>query len=271
MLVDGKQIQQDIKEKLTALVHKCGERPHLTLVYVGEDPVIDTYIDLKRRFGEDIGVHINIERYPADIERERFLGIMRNYGQSDADGIVLQLPLPDHIDTGEVLNLVPAEKDVDVLSETAFKAALHGDHPLPPVVGAIQHIFDQYDVDLSGKKVVVVGKGRLVGKPVSLWLFSQKVPPVILQKGDDVSAHTREADIIISGAGDPHFITPDMVKDGVILIDAGTSDVAGETRGDMHPDVAQKAELFSPVPGGVGPVTVAKLFENLLILSGYHS
>lgn len=268
MKVDGKEIQQEIKVRLAEVVRVREVRPQLTLVYVGEDPVIDTYIDLKRRFGEDIGVHVNVERYPGDIKKDRLLETMVTYGRSATDGIVLQLPLPAHIDMNQALTLIPQEKDVDVLSEDAFKAALVGDHPLPPVVGAIEEIFTRYNVELSSdKKVVVIGKGRLVGRPVSLWLLSQKIPVVILEKGDDVTEHTRSADIIISGAGSPHLITPDMIKEEVVLIDAGTSDVEGETRGDIHPDTAEKASLASLVPGGIGPIAVAKLFENFLILS----
>lgn len=268
MIVDGKAIQQEIKERLKKEIRGRNIPPRLSLLYVGEDPVIDTYIELKRRFGEEIGIQVDVDRYPQEIKEEELSEVIQSCGESDTDGIVLQLPLPQHIDIETTVNLITQEKDVDVLSGEAFKKSLIGKHPLPPVVGAIEEIFYRHGVQLRpDMNVVVIGKGRLVGKPVALWLLSKGISPVILQKGDDVADHTRSAGIIISGAGSPHLLTAEMVKEGVILIDAGTSDVAGETRGDIHPEAAEKAKLAALVPGGIGPITIAKLFENLITLS----
>lgn len=265
--VDGKAIKADIKERLREVVLRAGVRPRLTLVYVGENPVIDTYVELKRRFGEDIGVHVDVDRYPSDITPEKMKEVMEAYEEGgEGDGIVLQLPLPDSLDVDEVISWIDPERDVDVLGSEAFMRALKGELPLPPVVGAVEEVFKKYGVVLEGKNIVVVGRGKLVGKPLSLWLLSKKCTVNTLEKGDDIRSALSDADIVISGTGSAHLITPDMVKERVVLIDAGTSDIGGETKGDMHPDVGEKASLYSPVPGGIGPITVAKLFENLLIL-----
>ena len=178
-------------------------------------------------------------------------------------GIIIQLPLPSNLNTDELLALIPAAKDVDALTAEA--------RVMPPVVGAVAEILTKNKIDLKGKKAVVVGKGRLVGAPVASWLTQAGAEVTV---ADSATKNLTEllltADIVVSGIGRPHFIKPSMLKVGVILIDAGTSETStdggSKLAGDADPACAAKCTLFTPVPGGVGPLTVACLFQNLCSL-----
>ena len=180
----------------------------------------------------------------------------------------MQLPLPDGADDNIVRNVIPVGKDVDVISDEAIRLFERGESlVLPPVVGAIAEITKQYHVTLKGKKILVVGEGRLVGKPVVAWLRAQLVSPTLIKDSINLKRQAKDADVIILGTGSPGLLMPDMLKDGVMVFDAGTSETAGKLAGDADPSCATKASLFTPVPGGIGPVTVAMIFKNLLALA----
>ncbi len=198
--------------------------------------------------------------------------------EADPDGIIIQLPLPPRISTQYILNSVPPEKDVDVLSARAVGDFSVGKSKvLPPVVGAIAALFHEYGIDYKTKHVVVVGAGALVGKPVAAWLANEKVSfTVVDENTPDISEFTKKADIIISGVGKSGLITDDMVKVGAVVIDAGTSEGSPSTGsgrqvslvGDVDFDSAsKKASHITPVPGGIGPLTVAMIYKNLLTLA----
>lgn len=255
MLVDGKKIQQDIKQELKELVSKCSRVPSLGIVLVGEDPASEKFISLKQKFGDSLGVDVWIKILSETATTERVITAIEEF---ETDGVVAQLPLPKHIDQQAVLSSIPKEKDVDALNEKDFIA---------PVAGAVFEVFDREEIILKNKAIVVVGEGKLVGVPVVEELRKRGF------QYDIVSLETNEekklelfhrADVIISGAGDPHFIKPDMIKEGVVLIDAGTSESAGVLVGDVDPACQNKASLITPVPGGIGPITVAVLFRNLI-------
>jgi methylenetetrahydrofolate dehydrogenase (NADP+) / methenyltetrahydrofolate cyclohydrolase len=186
-----------------------------------------------------------------------------------ADAIIVQLPLPEGFDTAKILSAIPTEKDADVLSGVSYEKFERGDEGaiVPPVAGAVGEILVREKVEAQGKRAVVVGQGKLVGRPVLALLRRMGADAVTVLR-DTPSPETilREADIIVSGVGQAHFITPEMIKDGVVLIDAGTSESNGSIAGDFHPDCAAKASVFTPVPGGVGPIAVAMLFKNVLQL-----
>jgi len=162
-----------------------------------------------------------------------------------------------------LLSAILKELDIDNINYEGEETDI-----LPPVVGAIAEIAQRHDVDFAGKNVVVIGRGRLVGKPATLWAKSQGAVVTVIDKDtEDADSIMREADIIISGAGVPSLITPDKIKDGVIIFDAGTSEEGGELKGDADQACASKCSLFTPVPGGVGPITIAILLRNLVTLS----
>jgi methylenetetrahydrofolate dehydrogenase (NADP+)/methenyltetrahydrofolate cyclohydrolase len=173
------------------------------------------------------------------------------------------------MDTDFIVNAIPLEKDADVLSQLAYEAFEKSVQPslLPPVVGAIKEVFDRHAIDPTGKQTVIVGNGKLVGLPASVWLQSLGADVIVLTRNTFSEEVIRDADIVISGAGAPHLIKPDMLKEGVVLIDAGTSESNGAIAGDADPACADVASIFTPVPGGMGPIAVACLFKNAAALA----
>jgi methylenetetrahydrofolate dehydrogenase (NADP+)/methenyltetrahydrofolate cyclohydrolase len=280
MIIDGKKIAEEIKEELKEQIAASPPAGGLKLaiVQVGDDLVSKKFIERKIKFAEEIGIKTKVYNLPVDISTNKLRQKMAEISHiKENNGVILQLPLPSHINTQYVLNGIVPKKDVDVLSSRAFgNFSTNRSKILPPVVGAIKIVLDKAGVDLKGKYAVVIGRGILVGKPVAVWLISEGATfSVLNSKTKDISKFIKDADIILTGIGKPHFITADMVKDGVIIIDAGTSissqsSVAGsQTKivGDVEPAIAKKASIFTPVPGGIGPITVAMIFKNLLELN----
>ena len=274
MIIDGKSLAEKIKaslrEEISGKNKSAPKRIRLAVVLVGEEKVMGKFVALKQKFGSEIGVDVRIYELPPDIStnklREKVSEIVHI---KENDGVIIQLPLPAQINMQYVLDAIIPEKDPDVLSSKSWGLFSTGKGKIPPpVVGAIKSIFDEYKVELKGKNIVVVGAGRLVGKPVAAWLLNQKATvSVIDENTTNPGNFMKSADIIISGAGKPELIGPGMVKEGVVAIDCGTSEAAGKISGDFDPEVSNKASLFSPVPGGIGPLTVAMLFQNLIELS----
>jgi methylenetetrahydrofolate dehydrogenase (NADP+)/methenyltetrahydrofolate cyclohydrolase len=267
--IDGKKIAKEIANRLKKQMASLGKKPVLAVILVNQNDVGESYIKSKQGFGKSIGVDVVLHKFSEDTDHE-VLRLAIRAAIDASDCAIVQLPLPKHVDERTILNLIPPEKDPDVLNsfnKEAFEKC-KGVVP-PPVAGAVAEILQRSDVSLKGKKVVVLGKGRLVGDPVAAWLRCNGVLPKSFDKNDDpkiVEESLKNADAIISGIGSPNFVKPAMVKKGVVLIDAGTSGQSGQVVGDIHPDCAKKASLYTPVPGGVGPISVAKLFENLLVL-----
>jgi methylenetetrahydrofolate dehydrogenase (NADP+) / methenyltetrahydrofolate cyclohydrolase len=179
------------------------------------------------------------------------------------DGLIVQLPLPDGIDVNSVISEIPIPKDVDGISS---RAGEHARIVHAPVALAVQEILATAGIKVAGKRAVVVGTGRLVGMPTAQMLEAQGADVTRYTLSEGTFEDIAYADILVLGAGDPHFIKPEHIKEGVVLIDAGTSESAGMVMGDAHPSCAQKASLFTPVPGGVGPIAVAMIFRNMLDL-----
>ena len=267
MIIDGNKINEEIREELRGRAKGLS----LAIIWVGDDPVSAKYIEKKKIFGEEIGVRVKVFKYGSDMFTGELIEEIQTISK-DFSGIIVQLPLPKQIDGVMAMNTIPIDKDVDLLSEMAYQNFVEGKSLiLPPVVASIKEIFEKNDLlDLHGLHAVVVGRGKLVGRPVAVWLTSQGAEVTLLGKDDwaDLSVEAlAKADIIVSGAGVPGLIKAEMVKNGVVIIDAATSDVSGKIIGDVDPAVADKARIFSPVPGGVGPITVAMLFKNLVTLA----
>jgi methylenetetrahydrofolate dehydrogenase (NADP+)/methenyltetrahydrofolate cyclohydrolase len=265
MIIDGNKINQEIKEGLRG--HAKGLS--LAILWIGDDSVSAKYIEKKKQFGEEIGVRVEVFKYGADMFTSELVEEIKSISK-EFSGLIVQLPLPKQIDSVTALSTIPVDKDVDLLSDWAYQKFVEGKSQiLPPVVASIKEVFEGNDLkDLKGLHAVVVGKGKLVGKPVSVWLASQGASVDLLgREVADLTPFTKNADIIVSGAGVPNLIKPEMVREGVIILDAATSDVSGKIVGDVDPAVADKAKIFSPVPGGIGPITVAMLFKNLVTLA----
>lgn len=259
MIVDGKKISADIKARLSA---REGSKPKMAVVMVGEDPASVAFVNVKKRFGENIGVEVKVYNYEETITQTELEQIISNLAdKEEITGIVLQLPVPKHLNADQAINLITPNKDVDALGAES--------RVLSPVVAAVKEILEINKIDLTGKRALVIGKGKLVGKPVSVWLAGEGANVQITDsQTNNLNELLQTADIIVTGAGNPHFIKPEMIKEGVVLIDAATSEAAGKLAGDADPACADKSAVFTPVPGGVGPITVAKLFENLFFLKG---
>lgn len=271
MIVDGKGIAHEMFESHTKQIQALGYAPVLVALVADPTPATLQYLSIKRKKAGEIGILLEV----IDVSEKETTEVVAVIEACVAAGkhIIVQLPFPERFDTNVVLNAIPASHDVDRLGGEAEKLFYTEDffEVLPPVVGAIQEICTRYDIDLTDKKVVVVGEGRLVGRPASHWAQAMGAEVVVLH---EESAHTgtqiAEADVLILGAGAGHIVTADMVKEGVVVFDAGTSESSGEMRGDAHPEVSEKASVYTPVPGGIGPITVAMLYKNLLILEAMH-
>lgn len=261
MIVDGKSIAKDILESLKRSIEARRMSPRLAVVTCAPNFETRKFLALKKRKADEVGIALTVREYPESATTEDLIdGIAR--AAAEADGIVVQLPLPRHIDRTRVIAAVPRSHDVDALSYDG------GDALLPPVVGAIAAISAAHGIEFAGANVTVVGEGMLVGKPAAVWARAQGANVTVVHEGsEDAAQHMRAADILILGAGKPHFITPDDVKEGIIIFDAGTSESAGALVGDADPACAKKASFFTPVPGGIGPVTVAVLLRNAAALA----
>lgn len=240
---------------------------------VGENPVIETYIRAKVAYGKRIGATVVIYRHAPERTTEDILDTLKD-SITYCDGVIMQLPVPAHIDKDRVLNSIPETHDVDVLNSATWLAFTEDKTPLiPPVGRAVEIALASLPVQsLMFREIhaAVVGFGRLVGQPVAhildrmgchVYVVERDTPP------DERAAVLQNADVVVSGVGMPNLITPDMVKDGVILLDGGTSESEGGTVGDISLDCREKARYFAEVPGGLGPLTVVSLYENLLILA----
>jgi methylenetetrahydrofolate dehydrogenase (NADP+)/methenyltetrahydrofolate cyclohydrolase len=283
MHIDGRTIAEEIKKDLNERALRASIPISLAIVCMGEDKATMRFTAAKKAFGTAAGVSVVIEK--AEIKESTEDLIRRIISLSHTHrSIVVQLPLPAHIDTDRVLAEIPTRVDVDVLSSATKRDVKNGTSAFsPPVLGAIQKMCVGAGVSFSGKNIVVVGQGRLVGTPVSEWLTQEGISHEVITKDTSNAADIiKNADVVITGIGVPRYITPNMIKEGVVLIDAGTSEERREERqegkqgtvsvpkivGDCDPACGEKASVFTPVPGGVGPVTVAMLFENVFRAHG---
>ncbi len=268
--IDGQAIADEILEEAERELQNLQKKVKLGIVLVGDNSVSKAYVEKKRKAGENIGVEVKSFEYPEDISTRKLRKeIVKICKRPNMEGVIVQLPLPSHINKQYILNAVSPEKDVDVLSERMSGKLYTGNANIyPATAGGVMKILDRYSIEIHGKSAVVVGFGQLVGKPVAHLLAQNNATVTILNEfTPDIAPYIKNADILISGAGQPRLIKKEMVKKEAIVIDAGTSKEKGKIVGDASPDVLENASYLTPVPGGVGPVTVAMLFRNLVTLA----
>ncbi|MGB0146675.1 MAG: bifunctional methylenetetrahydrofolate dehydrogenase/methenyltetrahydrofolate cyclohydrolase FolD [Flavobacteriaceae bacterium] len=283
-ILDGKKISNDIKDEITTTVAQMkakGEKtPHLAAVIVGEDGASLTYVGSKVRACARVGFESTLIQLPDDITQDDLLNKIQELNQdAEIDGFIVQLPLPKHIDTQAILLAVDPKKDVDGFHPENFgKLALDMETFIPATPFGIMELLKRYDIETSGKHTVVIGRSHIVGRPMSI-LMSRKGQPgdstvtLTHSRTKDLAHYTREADIVISALGVPNFLTADMVKKGVVIIDVGITRVPDTNAakgyvitGDVDfAEVSEKASYITPVPGGVGPMTIAMLLQNTLL------
>ena len=262
------EIFSDLAQRVSALKEK-GITPGLATVLVGEDPGSQSYVKMKHRDCEKLGINSICKDLPADITQEELEAVIDELNADDAcTGYIVQLPLPKHLDENAILERIDPAKDADGLHPVNLgKLVLNEEAPLPCTPNGCLHLLRRFGVELNGAKTVVIGRGVTVGRPIGLMLTrrSENSTVTLCHTGTkDLAAETREADIVIAAAGQPHMLTADMIKEGAALLDVGVSRVDGKLTGDIHPDCWDKAGFVSPNPGGVGPLTRAFLVRNIV-------
>jgi methylenetetrahydrofolate dehydrogenase (NADP+)/methenyltetrahydrofolate cyclohydrolase len=276
-ILDGKAaaaaVKDDLRERVKALAEH-GVVPGLGTVLVGDDPGSHAYVDGKHRDCAEVGIASIRRDLPADVTQADLDAVIAELNaDAGCHGYIVQLPLPGHLDTGRVLELIDPDKDADGLHPVNLGRLVLGfDGPLPCTPRGIVHLLRLYDVPLNGAEVTVIGRGTTVGRPLGLLLTrrSENATVTICHTGTrDLAAHTRTADIVVAAVGVPGLITPDMVKEGATVVDVGITRVVGEDgkgryTGDVAPQVREVAGGLVPVPGGVGPMTRAMLLTNVV-------
>ena len=259
------------KRVLTTLKKKRKKNLCLCVIQVGNNVVSERYIKEKEKIAKELGVKFRLVLLPLNISQVKLMQDIQKIGRDKkVTGMIVQLPLPGRLNVQRALDFIPKEKDVDVLSSASFSDFALGILPtFPPTVSAIALLLKETKKKLEGSRVAVVGAGRLVGLPIALWLSQQGATVSLIQKETrNATQIIAKADIVISGVGKPGLITGKMVKKGAVVIDAGTSVEGGSTKGDVDfESVSKKASFLTPVPGGVGPLTVACLFQNLYLIN----
>ena len=263
MLVDGRSLAS---ETLAHVREELSRPLVVRAIVVTPSPATESYLATKAARAEDAGMHLEVMRLPDTATTE---DVIQAIGTPGADSLIVQLPLPAHIDTDAALAAIPLGKDADVLSGRAYARFREGekDALVPPVAAAVALILEIHDVAVDGTHAVVVGQGRLVGEPVTAWLKQRGASVTVLTRESSDRSALADADLIVTGAGVAGLIRPRDIKEGCVLIDAGTSESDGSIVGDADPACALKASVFTPVPGGVGPVAVACLFRNAALLA----
>lgn len=287
-IIDGKavaaQIKKEIAEEVNQIIANGGKRPHLAAILVGHDGGSETYVANKVKACEECGFKSTLIRYEADITEEELLNKVEELNNdNDVDGFIVQLPLPKHIDEQKITEAIDYRKDVDGFHPVnAGRLAIGLPCFLSATPNGILELLARYNIDTKGKKCVILGRSNIVGKPMANLMMQKSIPgdstvTVCHSHTQNIADECRQADIIIAALGQPLFLKADMVKEGAVVIDVGTTRVPDSTRksgfrlcGDVDFDnVAPKCSFITPVPGGVGPMTIVSLMKNTL-LAGKH-
>lgn len=281
IIIDGKKIAQDIRNELKSDIEKLRVSgkgvPGLVAILVGDNPASESYVKGKAKACEEIGMVAVTERHPSDMKEDVLLELIESYNNNKQyHGILVQLPLPKHIDENKVIEAISPKKDVDgfhpisvgnlVIGKPAFRSC---------TPAGIQELLIRYNIETKGKHLVVLGRSNIVGKPIANIMlqkkeFANSIVTVCHSAAPDVSYYTKQADILIAAMGSPKFVKGNMVEDGVVVIDVGINRIEDNTAskgyrlvGDVDFDeVSKKASYITPVPGGVGPMTIAMLLKN---------
>ena len=283
-LIDGKavaaQIKREIAEEVESIIANGGKRPHLAAILVGHDGGSETYVANKVKACEECGFTSTLIRYEANITEEELLEKVNELNNdADVDGFIVQLPLPKHINEQKVTEAIDYRKDVDGFHPVnAGRLSIGLPCFLSATPNGIMELLARYNIDTKGKKCVILGRSNIVGKPMANLMMQKSIPgdatvTVCHSHTTNIAEECRQADIIIAALGQPHFVKADMVKDGAVVIDVGTTRVPDATRksgfrlcGDVDfENVAPKCSYITPVPGGVGPMTIVSLMKNTLL------
>lgn len=270
VLMDGKALSAKVRGQIleqTRKLEENGVRPGLAVILVGEDPASQVYVRNKEKACAECGFYSEKYVLPVETKVEDLLGLVEELNQNPRiHGILCQLPLPKHIREEAVIAAIDPKKDVDAFHSSNVGKIMIGDFDfLPCTPAGVMELLDEYQIDPSGKRCVVIGRSNIVGKPMSMLLLHRHGTVTICHsKTENLAEICREADILVAAVGRAHFVTSDMVKPGATVIDVGMNRVDGKLCGDVAPDVAEVAGYMTPVPGGVGPMTITMLMKNTL-------
>jgi len=272
VLIDGKKVSGEIRNRLAdeiqELKKKTGKTPGLATVLVGDDPASAVYVRNKNKICGELGFQSFEQKLSADTSQEKLLQLVGELNSNkDVHGILVQLPLPDQIDSEKILQAIDPKKDVDGFHPVNVGKLVVGNALLTPCTPTgIIALLDRYDIEISGKHAVIIGRSNIVGKPVSMLLLHRNATITICHsRTQNLEEVTRSADILVAAVGRANFVTDEMVSEGTVVIDVGINRVDGKLTGDVDFEpVSKKASHITPVPGGVGPMTIALLMENTL-------
>lgn len=274
-LIDGKKVSEHVREEIKKEVTKLstnGKETGLAVIIVGNDPASRVYVNNKKKGCEQVGIHSYEYALPENTATEQLLSLIEKLNaDSKVDGILCQLPLPTHIDENTVINAISPDKDVDAFHPINTGHIMIGDHSfLPCTPAGIMEMLKYYDISADGKECVVIGRSNIVGKPMAMLILGANgTVTVCHSRTKNLSGVTRRADILVSAVGKANFVTADMVRDGAVVIDVGMNRNAdGKLCGDVDfESVKEKCSYITPVPGGVGPMTITMLLKNTLTAS----
>ena len=268
-IISGKEISASIRAEIKAEVEKMTVRPGLAVILVGSDPASQVYVRNKNKACEEVGFYSEMYTLPEETEMDDLLGLIDQLNHSpQIHGILVQLPLPKHLDEEKVILAISPEKDVDAFHPVNVGKIMIGNHSfLPCTPAGVMELLFRSGIEVSGKECVVIGRSNIVGKPQAmLLLHANGTVTVCHSRTKNLAETCARADILVSAIGKPKFVTPDMVKDGAVVIDVGINrDENGKLCGDVDfENVAPKTSFITPVPGGVGPMTITMLMKNTL-------
>ena len=268
IIIDGKEVRNNLYKTLKDEVNKLDNTPCLAVVLVGEDPASKVYVNNKIKSCEQLGIKSNVIKCDYNISEEKLINIINELNADpNCTGILVQAPLPKHIDETKIFNLIDQNKDVDGFNNyNAGALVKNNDGIIPCTVKGIGYLLDYYNIDVAGKDVTIIGRSNIVGKPLANYLTNKDATVTLCHsKTKDLRSKTLNADILIVAVGKPKFIDQTYVKDGAVVIDVGINRVDDKLYGDVDFDsLKDKCSFITPVPGGVGPMTVAMLMDNVI-------
>lgn len=270
MILDGKKLREELLIKYQNLIEKENLKITLAIIQVGDNASSDIYVKNKEKYCNMVGIKTNIYKLSSDTKEEELLNLIDKLNKSnEVTGIILQSPVPNNIDYNKCSETILSSKDVDGFTkENIYKLYMNEDTIMPATVKGIIVLLKKYNINIDGSNVVIIGRGNIVGKPLSLALTNENATVSLLHSHTkDITKYTKEADIIISACGTPNIITSDMIKDNSVVIDVGVNRINGKIVGDVDfESVSKKASFITPNPGGVGPMTIAMIIDNLIKL-----
>lgn len=270
MILDGKKLREELLANYKKIIEKENLKIKLAIIQVGDNEASNIYVKNKEKYCNMVGIKTDIYKLSSDTKEEELINLIDKLNKiKEVTGIILQSPVPKHIDYDKCSKTILSSKDVDGFTkENIYKLYMNEDTIMPATVKGIIVLLKKYNINIDGSNVVIIGRGNIVGKPLSLALTNENATVSLLHSHTkDITKYTKEADIIISACGTPKIITSDMIKDNSVVIDVGVNRINGKIVGDVDfESVSKKASYITPNPGGVGPMTIAMIIDNLIKL-----